>query len=61
MILLIILTVVFGAILFILSMVAYVERKEIRRIKRYNWFTKIGLKESARIIYLETGWTRFCG
>jgi len=58
MILLIILTVVFGAILFILSMVAYVER---RRIKRYNWFTKIGLKESARIIYLETGWTRFCG
>lgn len=52
MILLIILTVVFGAILFILSMVAYVERKEIRRIKQYNWFTKMGLKESARIIYL---------
>jgi len=52
MILLIILTVVSGAILFILCMVAYVERKERRRTKRYNWFTKMGLKESARITHL---------
>ena len=59
MVLIIILTVVFGAFLFILSMVYYVEQKEIRRIKRYCVLRKMGFEESARIVYIGSAdWTR---
>lgn len=59
---LIIFTVVSGVFLFGFSMVHYVERKEIRRIKRYYWFRKIGLEESAYITYKSSfSWTKFCG
>ena len=62
MVLLIILTVTFGIVVVGVSIIYYVEEKEIKRIKRYNQLRNMGLNESAYITYKSSlSWTNFCG